>query len=135
MAIIESLRDGLKVLEIIATESKPVTIAWLVMRCSPSSYGDRHHSVQPGAGENGVSPHPLAPELSEASVRNAVETLVADGWLRKCPGERNSFAYGLGEKAARLWPIFLGRKLGLIEEQQAETAAAIAATRRLIEDF
>ena len=108
MAVIDSLKNGIQVVELIAQEGAPMTMAALIEKCQVF-------------------------EMSEASTRNTIETLVGCGWIVRYPGKGNSLEYGLGEHVAKLWPIYLGRKLGQIEAIQAQTSVMIEQTKRMLE--
>jgi DNA-binding IclR family transcriptional regulator len=107
MAVIESLASGIKLLEIVAMEHAPAGTPDIIKKCESF--------------------------LSDASVRNTLETLAGMGWLQKVVGKGGIVSYGLGEKAARLWQVYVNGRIAEIERVQAENQRTIDETKRMIE--
>ncbi len=109
MASIESLKNGMQVVELIAEAGGPVSTPDLIEMC-----GDCF-------------------EMSASQVRNSADTLAEMGWLQKIGGDGSKAEYGLGGKAARLWAVYLGLRLTGLEEKNRAQAAEIGEMRELIE--
>jgi|GEM_PF-4978477 len=92
MARIDSLANGIRLLEVVAEAGEPMATPALVFMCREF--------------------------LSEASVKNAAETLVSVGWLQKVATPGGVTRWGLGKKAAMLWQVYLGRRISRLEEKQ-----------------
>jgi len=108
MAIIESLKSGMRLIELVAEVGQPLSMPALIENCAVDG-------------------------MSEASVRNTVETLVAAGWLMKYSGKGAALEYGLGEKAAKLWPIYLGRRFAQLERTHMENSMELVKLREMME--
>ena len=107
MATIDSLKNGIRILEQVAEAGAPVSTPDLIERCSDF--------------------------VSASQVRNSADTLADLGWLQKIKGDKCPTLYGLGGKAARLWAIYLGLKLDGLDRKNREQAEEISELRQMVE--
>ena len=107
MATIDSLKNGIRILELVAEAGAPVSTPDLIERCSDF--------------------------VSASQVRNSADTLADLGWLQKVKGEKGLTLYGLGGKAARLWAIYLGLKVDDLDRKNQAQAEELSELRRMVE--
>ena len=108
MATIDSLANGIRLLELIAKEGAPMPTPLLIERCSTIG-------------------------MSSATTRNVVETLSGMGWLSKVQGPGATALYGLGGKAARLWQTYVGQQITDLKEKNNDLTRRIQTLEHTIE--
>jgi len=108
MPTIDSLKNGIHLLELIADEGAPLPTPELIEKCK-------------------------AFDMSAATVRNVIETLAGRGWLQKSQGPGNAALYGLGSKAAGLWKVYVSHQIEDLTEKNEDQAREIQRLRRMVE--
>lgn len=83
MAILGSVKRAVQLVEVIAGEGGPTPTPELIKKCE-ERFG-----------------------MSETQVRNAADTLTEVGWLQKMDGTGGVKLFGLGQKLAKLWIIYI----------------------------
>ncbi len=107
MPTIESLANGIRLLEAVAEAGAPESTPELIKKCESF--------------------------MTASQVRNSADTLAELGWLQKMPGKGNVAVYGLGSKAARLWAIYVGKRLDDLQDQNHSQAEELGRLKRLVE--
>ena len=110
MPILGSITNGIYLLELIADAGGPVSTPELIKTC--------HEKFN----------------MSEATVRNTLDTLVHHGWLWKDRQTGGMAHFGLGQKPAKIWRDYILAGLKAVKEKHREAEEKMRGLEEL-EDF